>query len=339
MKITTKDCVCAPAQHTAVMGDDNQSLSAVPVVAGNIAVLPRPSQTFVDAVTGAGGIVAPLDQHTRGIIWLSYARTAELGEILATHPNISWVQLPFAGVDAFSEVIATHSAPHRVFTSAKGAYAQPVAEHALALILAVLRFIPLRSRATAWNGTPLGISLYGLNVTIVGAGGSARELIRLLSVFGVNITVVRRQKISVPGVAATVTSSSLSSVLPDSDVIVVMAALTAHTRHLIGQPEFALMKESAAFVNIARGGLVDSAALAAALDAGKLLGAAVDVTEPEPLPDGHALWTAPNMLITPHMADTPDMTAPLLAERIRSNVQAFLQGLPFVGVVDTESGY
>ena len=92
-------------------------------------------------------------------------------------------------------------------------------------------------------------------------------------------------------------------------------------------------------VNIARGPLVDPDALVAALNSEKLFGAALDVTEPEPLPDGHPLWTAQNILITPHMADTPDMTAPLLAERIRTNVAAFLGGERFTGVVDPSVGY
>jgi phosphoglycerate dehydrogenase-like enzyme len=99
------------------------------------------------------------------------------------------------------------------------------------------------------------------------------------------------------------------------------------------------MKPSAAFVNIARGALVDSVALVETLTSGHLVGAATDVTDPEPLPDGHPLWTAPNMLITPHMADTPEMTAPLLAERVRRNVAAYLAGRPLEGVVDPSLGY
>jgi phosphoglycerate dehydrogenase-like enzyme len=122
-------------------------------------------------------------------------------------------------------------------------------------------------------------------------------------------------------------------------VLIIAAALTSETTQLIGADELALMKPSAVLVNIARGPLVDSAALVEALNQERILGAAMDVTDPEPLPDGHPLWSAQNVLITPHMADTPDMTAPLLAQRISTNVTAFLSGEPFVGVVDTEAGY
>jgi len=322
-----------------VAGDDVSTENPIVGLSGPIALLPQPSQVFVDAVQSGGGIVAPLDAQTRGIMWLSYTRTAELGEILAAHPQISWVQLPFAGVDAFSDLISAHSGVHRVFTSAKGAYAQPVAEHALGLMLAVLRFLPRRARAMEWDAIPRGISLYGKNVVIIGAGGIARELIRLLEPFRVNLTIVRRTTRPVPGATKTVSSAHLIDVLPSADVVVIAAALTTHTRHLMGARELAAMKPSAGLVNIARGPLVDSIALAASLSSGLLLGAAVDVTDPEPLPPGHVLWNTPNMLITPHMADTPDMTAPLLAERIQANVEAFLKGTPFLGVVDEKLGY
>ncbi len=339
MKIRAKDCACEAPQHVAVLGDEVASIDSPPVPSGPIAVLPTSSKVFVDAAESGGGIVAPLNDDTRGLIWLSYTKTAELSEVLDSHPRISWVQLPFAGVDAYADVIARHASSTRVFTSAKGAYAQPVAEHALALILAVLRFIPLRARATSWDSNPLGVSLYGKNVTIIGAGGIARELIALLEPFRCQVTIVRRTATAVPGALRTVQTHKLDSVLAGSDVIVVAAALTPSTRSLIGSSPLALLKPTTAVVNIARGALVDTEALCRALTAGSILGAAVDVTDPEPLPDGHPLWRAPNVLITPHMADTPFMTAPLLAQRIRDNVRAFLSGTAFVGAVDKNSGY
>lgn len=346
MKIRVKDCACEPAQHVAVLGEESAtelaSASAKPTMRsspGPITILPTTSKVFEDAVRAGGGTVAPLSDATRGLVWLSYVQAAELGDVLSSHPNISWVQLPFAGVDAFADVISQHAGPKRVFTSAKGAYAQPVAEHALGLIFAVLRFLPRRARATSWDSEPRGISLYGKNVTIIGAGGIARELIRLLEPFGVKVSVVRRTAAPVPGALLTVPVEQLHDVLPTADVLVVAAALTPASKYLIGTRELALLKPTAALVNIARGPLVDSEALSAALTAGALTGAAVDVTDPEPLPDGHALWRAPNMLITPHMADTPEMIAPLLAERIHHNVDAFLHGTRYIGVVDDKLGY
>ncbi|WEO79113.1 D-isomer specific 2-hydroxyacid dehydrogenase family protein [Cryobacterium sp. SO2] len=327
-------------QHRAVLADEpERGPDAWRPVPGPVAILPTGSPVFADAVARAGGVLGPLSGDTRGIIWLSYARAAELGDILEQNPQVGWVQLPWAGVDAFSGVLSRHTRPDLIVTSAKGAYAQPVAEHALALVLASMRLLPERARARSWNAVPAGESLYGRTVLIVGAGGIARELIRLLAPFGTHIVVVRRSTEPVPGAARTVASDGLTAELPHADVVVLAAALTGGTRHLLSHAEFALMKPTAHLVNIARGALVDTGALVETLARGALAGAALDVTDPEPLPDGHALWTEPRCLITPHMADTPEMTAPLLAERIRLNVAALLGNGPFIGVVDPAAGY
>ena len=128
-------------------------------------------------------------------------------------------------------------------------------------------------------------------------------------------------------------------VLPDADVVILAAAATDETAHLIGRDQLAAMKPSAALVNIARGHLVDQDALADALAGGHLVGAGLDVTTPEPLPDGHPLWSSPRIVITSHSADTPEMTEPLLAERIRANVAALVGDGAFVGIVDPVAGY
>jgi phosphoglycerate dehydrogenase-like enzyme len=330
------------AQHRSVSA---READAVPAErrphAGPIAVIPGHDSLFLDAVRKGGGQIAPLSSDTRGLVWLSYGDTRDLVSLLDAHPGIEWVQLPYAGVDAFADVLAGYAdRPLPLWTSAKGAYSQPVAEHALMLTLALLRVIPERVRATSWpTGVKTGRSLFGLNVLIVGAGGIAIELIRLLEPFGVHVTVVRRSAGDVAGAVRTVTSERLGEMLPEADVVVIAAAFTDGTRKLIGADELAAMKRSAILINIARGGLVDTDALTDALAAGEIAGAGVDVTDPEPLPDGHPLWNEPRVIITPHSADTPAMTAPLLAERIRANVEAFLGDGRFIGVVDAEAGY
>lgn len=293
------------------------------------------------AVVAGGGELVPLGPQTRGLIWLSYGGTDALDSTLNSHPAIGWVQLPYAGVDAFAELLGSYaSRPLPLWTSAKGAYSQPVAEHALTLVLALLRVIPQRARASSWPVTPkAGTSLFGLSVVIVGAGGIAIELIRLLEPFGVRVTIVRRSVGAVAGAARSVTSDRLLEVLVDADVVVLAAASTSATRHLFDAGVFAAMKRSAVLVNIARGDLIDTDALIAALESEEIAGAGLDVTDPEPLPEGHPLWSAPNILITPHTADTPEMTVPLLAERIRINVAAFVGEGRFVGIVDPGVGY
>ncbi len=305
---------------------------------GPIAILPVSRTRFENAVAEAGGTLAPLSDDTRGLIWLDNQGAADFAEVLHAHPGIGWVQLPWAGVEGFTDALRSHTRASLVVTSAKGAYAQPVAEHVLTLTLALLRELPTRIRAREW-GEKAGSSLYGLDVVVVGAGGIAREFLRIASPFGIKATVVRRSTDPVPGADRTVTVDRLHEVLATADVVVVAAALTDSTSQLFGEAEFARMKQSAYIVNIARGGLIDTAALVAALRDGSIAGAGLDVTDPEPLPDGHPLWSAPHVIITPHTADTPEMTGPLLAARIRQNVSAFLETGEFVGIVDPVAGY
>ena len=259
-----------------------------------------------------------------------------LRSALATRPKIIWVQLPQAGMErAFQAGVVD---PQRRWTSAKGAFAEPVAEHALALILAGLRLLKVRARARTW-GQPAGETLFGQPVTILGAGGIAAVLMRLLEPFGTPVTVVRRQAEPVAGAARTLTTDQLSQALPGARAVVVTVALTPQTRGLIGRAELAAMAPDAWLVNVARGGVVDTEALTAALQEGQIGGAALDVTDPEPLPAGHPLWDLDNCLITPHTADTEEMTQPLLARRITENVRRLAAGTELLGLLDPGLGY
>ncbi|MDJ1369805.1 D-isomer specific 2-hydroxyacid dehydrogenase family protein [Gulosibacter molinativorax] len=306
---------------------------------GSIAILPEGSE-FADgvAVREAGGVVAPLSDATRGLIYTTTRDVDTLVRTLDAHPGIGWVQLPFAGIDAYGKALIPAAERGVLFTSAKGSYAQPVAEHALTLTLATLRQLPMRLRATSW-GESSGQSLYGANVVVVGAGGIALEYLRLLESFGARTTVVRRRSVPVAAADLTVTTDELDVVLPEADVVMLAAASTDETRALIDASRLASMKPSAVLVNIARGKLVDTDALVAALDAGMIFGAGLDVTDPEPLPAGHPLYSHERCVVTPHTADTPEMVQPLLEQRIRDNVRAFLETGEFVGVADPRLGY
>ncbi|MBM7830691.1 phosphoglycerate dehydrogenase-like enzyme [Agromyces cerinus] len=328
------------ARHRVVAGAAaGRRAAATPVEAGPVAILPTAEPAFVDAVERAGGVVAPLTAATRGLVWTAASGSDDLARVLDEHPSIGWLQLPWAGVDAFAGLIERAAGDGRVWTSAKGAYAQPVAEHALVLVLAVLRELPRRVRATSWQADELGRTLYGANVVIVGAGGIAVELIRLLQPFGTRVTVVRRSTEPVVGAERTLPTARLGEALADADVVVLAAALTGDSRGLIGEGELQRMPRGAVLVNVARGGLVDTEALVAALTSGHLGGVGLDVTDPEPLPAGHPLWQAPNCIVTPHVADTEEMTVPLFAERISQNVRAFLGDGDFEGRIDPVAGY
>jgi phosphoglycerate dehydrogenase-like enzyme len=291
------------------------------------------------AVEATDARLVELGDETEMIVVGGRVDQDELRAAIEQHPAVRLVQLPSAGVDAYVETMQATARDGLVFTSAKGAYSAPVAEHALALTLATLRSLQIRARASSWEREQRGISLNGSSVTIVGAGGIGTELLRLLQPFDVEVTMVRRTDEAVPGAHRTITVDRLAEVLPTSDVVVVAAALTGGTRSLLGADEFAAMKETAVLVNIARGPLVDTDALVTALAEGHIGAAGLDVVDPEPLPDGHPLWAEPRALITPHQANTNAMTEPLFQARVEANVRALAEGGEPEGVVDVEQGY
>jgi phosphoglycerate dehydrogenase-like enzyme len=301
-----------------------------------VAVGPGPAPWAAEAIRRGGGEPVALDEDPVGLVWTDLGAMDALRAALATRPKISWVQLPAAGVErAFQAGVVDHQ---RRWTSAKGAFAEPVAEHALALILAGLRELKIRARARTW-GEPAGETLFRQPVTVVGAGGITAVLMRLLEPFGTPVTIVRRQAEPVPGAARTLGTDRLTEALAGARAVVITVALTPQTRRMIGPAELAAMEPDAWLVNVARGGVVDTVALTSALQEGQIGGAALDVTDPEPLPAGHPLWDLPNCLITPHTADTEEMTQPLLADRIAENVRRLAAGLELLGLLDPDAGY
>ncbi len=303
-----------------------------------VAVGPDSAEWAIAAIEAGGGEPTEISDTPNALVWADFSsrRALELKELLDAQPSIEWVQLPFAGVEGFVEA-GVVDAGH-VWTSAKALYSEPVAEHALALTLACLRDLPERVRATSW-GPPAATTLYDQPVTIVGAGGITEALIGLLQPFRAEITVVRHRPQPLLGAHRTVSTDGLFDALSSALVVVLALAVTPATKRLIGADALAAMRRDSVLVNVARGALVDTDALVAALQSGTIAWAALDVTDPEPLPDGHPLWTLPNCLITPHTADTVEMTAALLAARITANVRHFRRGEPLEGLMDLDLGY
>lgn len=299
-----------------------------------VAMEPKAFPEYLQAAAEAGAQVVPIDSTVKALIWLDYSQPQALANLLDQNPQIEWVQLPFAGVDAFADIIKRPI----LFTSAKGSYREPVAEHALALSLAMMRVIPERVVTKTW-GRQFADSLYDSNVLIFGGGGITEELLKLLQPFRTNVTVIRKNPEPMIGAKQTLGFDQLDSQLPNADLVILAAALTDETRYLFDASKFAIMKPTAYLVNIARGPMVKTADLISALNEDVIAGAAVDVTDPEPLPDGHPLWTAKNIIITPHTADTRKQVVRLFSDRIRENVRSYGQGKPMVGVVDPDLGY
>jgi phosphoglycerate dehydrogenase-like enzyme len=300
-----------------------------------VAVGPEASDFVTAAIEAGGGRPAGPDGSADALVWLApWDPDGLRAAIGATSPR--WVQLSSAGIERVAA--AGLLDPAITWTSAKGSYAEPVAEHALMLALAGLRLLRQRITARSW-GQQGGQSLFDAPVTILGGGGIATTLLSLLAPLRVRSTVVRRDPAPVPGATRTVLVSDLMAALTDAQVVFVALALTPETQHIISAGQLAVMRPDAWLVNVARGRHVDTGALVAALESEAIGGAALDVTDPEPLPDGHPLWTSPRCIITPHTADTEEMIMKPLAARIRVNVARFAAGEPLEGQVDPLAGY
>ena len=303
-----------------------------------IAVGPAPDVSFEEAIVRGGGVPCRLDEQPDALVW-----TGGPAEFPASLPeSVRWVQLPAAGVEQWLEGGTVKAHPQLTWTSAAGAFAATVAEHALALLLAGVRALPAHLAASSWTPTEfyphLG-TLRGATVGIVGAGGIGRALIPMLAGIGAHSLAVTRSGRPVPGATETLPVERIDELWPAADHFVIAAPATAKTVRLVGARQFAARNPTAGVVNVARGSLVDTDALVDALSTGTIAGAGLDVTDPEPLPDGHPLWSLPNAIITPHDSNPPALRVPAFLEHVVENVTRFASGAELVAVVDTSAGY
>ncbi|HSP04345.1 MAG TPA: D-isomer specific 2-hydroxyacid dehydrogenase family protein, partial [Acidimicrobiales bacterium] len=302
--------------------------------AARILVLPAGGRPWLADAVRAGGGEPVTDGPAGAVVWTDPKDAAGLRRLLDERPDIDWVQLPWAGIEPYVEVL-DHD---RRWTCGKGVYADPVAEQALMLALAGLRGMGTYARATTWEG-PIGHNLLGARVVVVGGGGISESLVRLLQPFRCEIVVVRRTEQPFPGATRTVTLDRLDDELPAADLVVLAVALTPETEGLFDGRRLRKLASHAWLVNVARGRHVVTDDLVEVLQEGAIGGAGLDVVDPEPLPDGHPLWTLPNCFITPHVGNTPEMAVPLLSARVQENVRRYLAGEELLGPVDVDAGY
>jgi phosphoglycerate dehydrogenase-like enzyme len=288
---------------------------------------------LADAVREGGG--EPVTEGAaEAVVWTDPKDPAGLRELLDDQPEIRWVQLPWAGIEPYLDVLDDD----RMWTCGKGVYSDPVAEQALMLGLAGLRGMGTYARASTWEG-PRGHNLLGATVVVLGGGGITESFVRLVEPFGCEVVVVRRQEEPFPGATRTVTLDALDDELPGADLVVLALALTPETEGLFDERRLRLLPAHAWLVNVARGRHVVTDDLVRVLRDGAIGGAGLDVTDPEPLPDGHPLWSLPSCLLTPHVGNTPEMAVPLLSARVRENVRRFVAGEVLIGPVDVAAGY
>lgn len=267
-------------------------------------------------------------------------------EFLAKAKNLVWVQAMSAGVDGLLNNRALMENDRVVLTNHRGVHGPAIADHAMAMLLALTRDLRLHIENQAqkeWGRgqselTPM--ALEGRTLLVVGLGGIGSEIAKRGKAFGMTVWATRRSEAPKPDYVDRVElSPALLSLLPEVDVVVIAAPLTPETHHLFNQEAFAKLKKGAILINIARGAIVDQKAMIEALQSGHLAAAGLDVTDPEPLPKDSPLWGMKNVIITPHVAGQAEITGQRRWALLRENLRRFAAGEPLYNVVDKKAGY
>ncbi|MCU1375904.1 MAG: hypothetical protein JWO68_3190 [Actinomycetia bacterium] len=256
----------------------------------------------------------------------------------ALKPTVRWIHMMGSGIDGFPfEVLEG-----RVLTCSKGATSVPIAEYVLAVMLAHEKRLPeewLSQPPAVWNepaGRPLG-GLAGATLGLVGVGAIGTEVASRALAFDMEVIAHRRSASPMP--LQEMRAGSLADVLAAADHLVISAPATAETHHLIDHRALALVKRGLHLVNVARGSLVDSDALLAALDEGRVDRASLDVAEGEPLPAGHPLYSHPGVRLTPHLSHGSTRSPNRSVEMFARNLARWRAGATLEGLVDPTLRY
>ncbi len=260
-------------------------------------------------------------------------------------PNLRWAQSGSAGVDRYISIPELMSRDEVVLTNMKGMYGPVIAEHVFAMMLSRTRSLPHyldAGRRGDWDRSAARTmtALQGNTMLVVGLGGIGSEIAMRADAFNMRVLATVRTERPAPSYVDVLGAGpDLEGLLPQADVVVLAVPLTDETRGMIDRETIALMKDGAWLVNIARGAVVDTDALVEALDTGKIGAAFLDVTDPEPLPEGHTLWNRENVLITPHVAARAELSLERRLALTLENMLRFGAGEPLLNVVDKAAGY
>ena len=262
--------------------------------------------------------------------------------ILERAPRLKWVQTSSAGVDTLLDTKLWQS--DVILTTTSGIHIIPMREHVLGMMLMFVRHAPiyfLNKQNKVWKQDLPG-QLCGKTLGVVGLGKVGEGIARAAKAFDMRVVATRRHVTEQETSAAVDTlypADKLLEMLGESDFVVVTVALTKETQKLIGERELRAMKPTAYIINIARGSVIDEAALTKALKEKWIAGAGLDVFEKEPLPEASELWTLPNVIITPHVAGLmPNYNARAM-EVFCQNLRRYLAGQPLLNVIDRSRGY
>lgn len=279
----------------------------------------------------------------QAIVGLYVGGGVSMDDILAAAPNLEWMQTSSAGVESFltSKQLVENDV---ILSNTRIIQGPEIADHAMGLLLNLTRDMKFYNEqmARGWQRAsrlPL-IELRGKTALIIGLGGIGTQIAQRAKAFGMRVLAIDPKDFPLNGVVERVGKpDDLDDMLPEADVVFSSVPLTAASRGMIGEAQFKAMKEGVYFINVSRGRIVDTDALVAALQSGKVRAAGLDVTDPEPLPDGHPLWAMGNVTITPHIATMSDQLESRRTALFEENVARFLSGRPLRNVVDKPKGY
>lgn len=262
-------------------------------------------------------------------------------ERLARAERLKWIQLCSAGINGYAETVPEGA----VLTNASGAYGPAIAEYMICAVLSLfLRFPQYRDnqRERVWKDEGAPKFIAGSSALVVGLGNIGGEFAKRFHALGGRVTGVKRTPAPKPDfLEGLFTIDRLDALLPEADVVALSLPGTPATSGLFGAERIARMKPGAVLVNVGRGTAVDTDALAAALSSGRLRGAALDVTDPEPLPPEHPLWGIPSAVLTPHVSGRWSVAENF--ERVfaicEDNLARFCEGRPLRNAADRKLGY
>jgi phosphoglycerate dehydrogenase-like enzyme len=264
-----------------------------------------------------------------------------LRALLLSAPKLRWVHTFSAGVDRYVPELAQY--PQVTLTNNTGAYDVPIAEHVIAMIFAAAKRVPEHLAAQSrheWQREVPHAEVRDATLVILGMGSIGTELARLASGVGMRVVGVRRDAgRSAPGVDRVVSPDRFVEVARHADYLAVTAALTPLTRGMVSADVLRALKPTAWVINIARGPIVDEAALVAALQEKRIAGAALDVFDTEPLPATSPLWSCENAILTPHISNSSPKVRERSLALVAENVRRFKAGEPLLNVVDRAIGY
>lgn len=316
--------VCVPTSLEKMLGDIPEKHPGLKLLSAD-----EPSElvaraTECDAVMGLGG--------------------QSVADMVRAGTKLRWIQLWSAGVERYVSNPELRDSDI-VLTNARIIQGPEIADHAFALLLSLTRDIKFfgEKMSSGWgerrSRIPM-IELRGRTALVIGLGGIGTQVAQRAAGFGMRVLALDPKDIPIHrDVEHVGQPDELDVLLPEADVVFSCVPRTAESERMLGPEQFSLMKEGAYLINVSRGAIVDTEALLAALESGRLAGAGLDVTDPEPLPADHPLWKRNDVIITPHIAGISDRIGERHRELFRDNVERFATGRPLRHVVDRQAGY